>query len=202
MDAHVFLRRPDSRYSHAHGERWMLSRYHMRVAIHTGDFVAVAFQVPVAEFHTGATLARHPSIERLGPDILSPEFDEQEAAERLRARPELEVGVALMRQSLVAGIGNVFKSEACFASGVNPFRLTQSLSENEARCLMSHARRFMSDSVIGTRNTTRRADPSARLWVYNRTGEPCRKCGATIRSRKQGDDARVTFWCPNCQPDS
>src|SRR5262249_50020063 len=95
------------------GERWQRPRIQMRIVIHTEPFVAVAFQVPLAEFHTAATLTRHASVERLGPDVLADNFDPAAAIAQLRSRPDLEVGVALLTQSLVAGLGNVFKSEVC-----------------------------------------------------------------------------------------
>jgi endonuclease-8 len=183
------------------GEAWQRSRTQMRVAIHTTDFVAVAFQIQIAEFHTAATLERH-RIQRLGPDVLAPEFDEAEASQRLHARPDLEVGVALLRQSLIAGLGNVFKSEVCFASGVHPFRLMGSLTETELQALLTNAREFMQTNVTHSRmrRTTGRSDPAERLWVYKRAGEPCRRCGSAIQSRKQGEEVRITFWCPGCQP--
>ena len=193
------------------GEAWQRGPSHMRVALYTSDFVAVAFQVPVAEFHTADTLRRHPGFRRLGPDVLSPSFDAEAAAARLRARPDQEVGVALLTQSNVAGLGNVFKSEVCFSCRVNPFRKVASLTEDEIGALLATARKFMLSNVTDTagdqivtytgfRRTTGRSDPSERLWVYGRRGEPCRKCGTPILSYKQGLDARVTFWCPQCQP--
>lgn len=103
----------------------------------------------------------------------------------------------------MAGVGNVFKSEVCFASGVNPFRNIGALTDGELSSLVSKARKFMGDSVAetsGVRRTTGRSDPSERLWVYKRRGEPCRKCGTPIKAKKQGDEARTTFWCPQCQP--
>jgi endonuclease-8 len=183
----------------------------MRVALYTADFVAVAFSVPLAEFHTARTLERHRSVQKLGPDVLAPEFDENEAIRQLRTRPDLEVGVAVLRQHLVAGMGNVFKSEVCFASRVNPFRLVGSLSTGELQALMKNARRFLQNNVLetsgdrivtysGLRRTTNNSNPSERLWVYHRSGEPCRQCRTTILSRKQGEDARTTFWCPSCLP--
>ena len=191
------------------GEPWQRPRIDMRVVIATEDFVAVAFRVPVAEFHTTATLARHRSAQ-LGPDVLSNDFDPAAAIAQLEAHPEMEVGVALLRQSVIAGLGNVFKSEVCFASRVNPFRLVGSLSPDELTSLVSTAQKFMAANVTdavgdkivtytGMRRTTGRADESARLWVYHRRGEPCRVCGTAIRSYKQGLDARTTFWCPQCQ---
>ena len=193
------------------GEPWQQSRVRMRVAISTAEFVAVAFQVPIAEFHTAASLSRHRSVQNLGPDVLGPEFDEPAAASRLRENSEMEVGEALLRQSIVAGLGNVFKSEVCFAGGVNPFRLVKGVSDAELVSLMRHARRFLKSNVsdssggkivtyTGMRRTTGRANESQRLWVYKRAGEPCRNCGTPIVSRKQGMDARITFWCPRCQP--
>ena len=193
------------------GETWQRSRQQMRIAIYTEDFVAVAFQVPIAEFHTSESLSRQGSLRLLGPDVLAPEFDEATAAGLLRQRPEREIGVALLTQSILAGLGNVFKSEVCFASGVNPFRLCASLSQAEAELLTATARKFMSSNVAetsgdrivtwtGLRRTTGRSDPSERLWVYKRRAEPCRKCGTPIKARKQGTDARITFWCPQCQP--
>lgn len=193
------------------GEAWQRPRFHMRIVIHTARFVAVAFQVPVAEFHTAETLARHASTQRLGPDVLAPGFDIAEAAQQLRSRPELELGDALLKQSLVAGIGNVFKSEVCFVSGVNPFRLVSSLSDAELSTIFTYARALMRSNInetsgdgivtyTGLRRTTGRTDPSERLWVYHRRGEPCRKCATPILARKQGFDARTTFWCPRCQP--
>ncbi len=114
----------------------------------------------------------------------------------------MEVGEALLRQSIVAGIGNVFKSEVCFGGGVNPFRPVDAVTDVELMSLMTHARRFLQANVTnesGMRRTTGRTNEAERLWVYKRAGEPCRKCGTPILSRKQGPDARITFWCPRCQ---
>ncbi len=185
------------------GEPWQRGRYHMRIAIETARMVAVAFDVQVAEFHTEESLGRRKGFKDLGPDLLGEGFDAEAAMANLRARPELEVGPALLRQSLLAGIGNVFKSEICFAAGVNPFRKVGSLSEAELAGLVGHAREMLAANVVGERGhfrqTRRRAQPFERLWVYGREGQACRRCGTRIEVRKQGEDARVTFWCPVCQ---
>jgi endonuclease-8 len=193
------------------GEQWKRSRHDMRIVIETEKLHAIAFSVPVAEFHTAESLARREGFKDLGTDLLAAEVNETEIIRSLRSRPDLEVGVALMTQHLVSGIGNVYKSETCFACGVNPFRRVESLTDAELAALVSTARKFMranisdtsSDKIVtytGMRRTTGRANPADRLWVYRRTGEPCRKCSTRIESRKQGLDARTTFWCPNCQP--
>ncbi len=133
------------------GEQWKRKRSHMRVVISTPKILAVAFNVPVAEFHTSASLVRRPGFNSLGPSVLAPQFNEVEAITRLRSRPELEIGVALLSQFLLSGIGNVFKSEICFMCGINPFRLVNSLTEDELQCLVSQARKFMLANVTVVR---------------------------------------------------
>jgi endonuclease VIII len=193
------------------GETWKRRRYDMRVVIATPKILAVAFNVPIAEFYTAQSLARREGFRSVGPSTLAEDFDEPAVIARLRARPDLEIGVSLLTQSLLSGIGNVFKSEICFACGINPFRPVADLTDDDLKCLVSKARKFMlanvteasSDKIttyIPMRRTTGRANLSERLWVYKRTGEPCRQCGSAIVSRKQGFDARTSFWCPRCQP--
>lgn len=193
------------------GETWKRRRYNMRVVIATPKILAVAFNVPIAEFHTAESLARREGFRSVGPSTLAEDFDEPAVIARLRARPDLEIGVSLLTQSLLSGIGNVFKSEICFACGVNPFRLVAHLSDQDLQRIVSTSRKFMLANVtedsgdkivtyVPMRRTTGRINVEERLWVYKRTGEPCRKCGNAIVSRKQGFDARTSFWCPCCQP--
>jgi endonuclease-8 len=193
------------------GEMWQRSRYNMRVVIGTPKILAVAFNVPVAEFHTPESLTRREGFRSVGPSTLAGNFDETEVVARLRSRPDLEIGTSLLTQSLLSGIGNVFKSEICFGCGINPFRRVADLTDDDLKCLVSKAREFMLANVtessgdkittyVPMRRTTGRANASERLWVYRRTGEPCRRCGSAIVSRKQGFDARTSFWCPRCQP--
>ena len=193
------------------GERWHRPRHDMRIVLATAQFEAVAFKVPVAEFHTATSLSRHPGFSQLGPDVLSAAFDDQQAISNLRAQPEMEIAEALLCQQVMAGLGNVYKSEVCFACRVNPFRKVVTLTEEEVKCLIATARAFLHANVsdtsgarivtyTGFRRTTRWADPGKSLWIYGRRGQPCRRCATPIQSRKQGRNARVTFWCPNCQP--
>jgi len=186
------------------GERWQRGRQHMRIVIETPKWNAVAFNVPVAEFHTEASLARRAGFNRLGPDVLADDFDPAAAIRSLQSHPAMELGPALLRQSILAGIGNEFKSEICFGAGVNPFRKVESLTAAECGRLMEVARRMMQDNVVmhaAARRTTRRADPAEGLWVYGRSGQPCRKCGEAILGKRHTADGRLSFWCPRCQPD-
>jgi endonuclease-8 len=164
--------------------------------------VAVAFNVPVAEFHTDDTLARRPGYNRLGPDLLSDDFDTATAIANIQSQADAEIATALLRQSVLAGIGNEFKSEVLFEAGIHPFRLAGSLTTVELHRLIDVARRQLSDNVrqfSPRRRTTRRVERSENLWVYNRSGQPCRKCGEPIAARRHAADGRLTFWCPRCQ---
>ena len=191
------------------GERWRRGRHDMRIVIATDAYEAVAFTVPIAEFVASTDLERE--MAGVGPDPLDERFDAADAVARLRARGDMDVADALLDQSAIAGIGNVYKSEILFAGGVHPFARVDELSAATLDRLVAIAVKFMRANVVdgtsaaivtytGFRRTTGRADPSARLWVYGRGGKPCRRCGTPIASAKQGPHARSTYWCENCQP--
>ncbi len=195
------------------GERWRRPRRDMRVAVATEDFEAVAFNVPVAKFFTERTLARNSAIPGLGPDPLATGFDRNEAETRIRAHADEEIANVLLNQRVMAGLGNVYKSEVLFACGVHPYRLVRTLTNAEIDCLIERSQRFLAANVkdgvregivtyTGARRTTHASDPGERLWVYGRQGKECRRCGAAVRMRKQGPAARSTYWCPSCQPES
>ncbi len=192
------------------GERWRKPRRAMRLALTTADYAAVGFDIPVAELVPAAELHRHRPLARLGPDLLGAQFDAGEAERRLRARAELPVAEALLDQGALAGIGNVFKSEILFATRIHPQRRVGSLADEELRRLLYEAERQLRANVpsatpsrgswTGGRRTTGRMNPEESLWVYGRVGEPCRRCGERILLAKSGLGARLTYWCPRCQP--
>jgi endonuclease-8 len=197
------------------GERWRMGRARMRVVIRTEDWEAVAFNVPIAEFHTARSLERSSQVPKLGPDILAGEFTGAGGVERLaaygREYPEAEIGVVLLNQRVMAGLGNVYKSEVAFAAGVNPFRAMRTINAKEMATMVDFAQRYMKANVVdgkgdgivtyaGNRRTTHAMNREERLWVYRRMGEECRRCGAVVKMRKQGEQARSTYWCPVCQP--
>ncbi len=203
------MRMNGSWHIYRRGERWQRSRRDMRVLVATAEFEAVGFNIPVAEFIAAKDLARHDELRRLGPDLLSETFDAADALQRLRERGDLEVGDAVLNQRLVAGIGNVYKSEVLFLCGINPFATVGSLTDSHLSSIVDTARRLLRLNVsetlapmttyTGYRRTTNRDDPSERLWVYGRARQPCRRCGTAIEVKAQGRDARLTYWCPQCQ---
>lgn len=197
------------------GEKWWLPHSAMRILIEVEGWQAVAFNVPVAEFHTADSLARRSNVPKLGPDILSPSYTAQAGAERLieraRTHPEDEIANVLLNQRVIAGLGNVYKSEVCFAAKVHPFRKMSTITSDEAMQIADIAQRYMTANVLdgadggivtysGPRRTTHAGQGEERLWVYRRRGHECRRCGTAIEMRKQGAGARSTYWCPQCQP--
>ncbi len=195
-----------------HGERWQQPRTNMRIVIENSEYIAIGFRVPVAEMHTAQSLARHPRIPQVEIDVLSPEFNPGEAERRVRAHGGEEIADVLLHQEVLAGVGNVFKSEVCFVTGVNPFCKVHAIDDAKLAEVIAVARKLVKANVLEDsgdaivtyggrkRRTTHESDPGASLWVYGRSGEPCRRCGEPIHRRSQGPDARVTFWCPRCQP--
>jgi len=203
------MRMNGSWHIYKRGERWQRSRRDMRIVIATEDYEAVGFNIPVAEFLTPRELARHDELRKLGPDVLSDVFDSAEAVRRIRERPATPIADALLNQRVIAGLGNVYKSEVLFMCGLNPFVAVRDVGEPRLAEIVATARRVLAANVLdgiapmttytGYRRTTRSADPKERLWVYGRARLPCRRCGTPISVRKQGADARLTYWCPRCQ---
>jgi len=192
------------------GETWQRPRRAMRVRIDTDAWVAVAFDVPVAEFLPGRDLPRSRALAPLGPDLLSPEFDRAEALRGLAGAGDRPIAAVLLDQRVVAGLGNIFTSEVLFLAGVHPDRPAASLTGEECGAIVETARRLLrantapgSSGRIVTfrslRQLSGRASPDEGVWVYGRRGRPCRTCGTPIEGAKRGVDARGTYWCPRCQ---
>ncbi|HJU43276.1 MAG TPA: DNA-formamidopyrimidine glycosylase family protein [Vicinamibacterales bacterium] len=205
------MRMSGSWHLYRHGERWWRGPQAMRVRVDTADWVAVAFDVPVAEFVTAKELKTSDPVAKLGPDLLGREFDRDEAVRRLLASAHQPIAMSLLDQRLVAGIGNIYKSETLFLAGVNPFTPAGSVPKDVLENLLDIARGLLKDNVVeGTseriqtyrnlrmRNPVSKYDES--LWVYGRAGKPCRKCGTPIQMKRMGVEARSTYWCSNCQP--
>jgi endonuclease-8 len=190
------------------GERWQRARRDMRIVVATQTFEAVAFNVPVAEFLDQRNERRQEDLRKMGPDLLGESFDEEEALRRFRERGGDEIADVLLNQRVVAGAGNVYKSEVLFLCRVNPFTKAGAVPAEQLQCILRTARKLLQANVgalgggittyIGYRRGSGR-DESHRRYVYGRAGKPCRKCGTAIRVQAQGPHARLTYWCPSCQ---
>ena len=219
------MRMTGSWHRYRTGEAWRMPAGRASVVLETANTVAVCFDCPVAELLTDAELAHSRPLRTLGPDLLSGSFDADDADEAIRrlralvasgagatradtradapadAPVSAAIGEALLDQRALAGIGNVVRNEVLFMEGVNPWRPVAELDDDTLRHLVTKAQRVLSANLRGGRRVTTGVErPGASLWVYGRAGRPCRRCGALIRSDRQGPLARTTYWCPRCQP--
>lgn len=171
------------------GGRWRRPRSAAWAVLCTEGWEAVQFGGPTLRVAPTSRLRHDPQVARLGPDILGETFEAERAIERMRSDPTRGLGDALLDQSLVAGIGNIFKSEACFAAAVDPWRAIRELSDEELRHVLSTAQALMLEAVESGRHPHR---------IYRRRGA-CPRCHGPISSAGQGDANRTTYWCPRCQ---
>jgi endonuclease-8 len=204
---HLFLRFDGDLTLHSHlrmggwwgvfrrGERWRRSPRRAWLVIRTPEHEVVQFDGPVLELMTEGRTRFDQRLAALGPDVLAEELDERKALRNLRGDDQTRgLGDALLDQRNLAGIGNIWKAESCFAARVDPWRRLRELSDDELLRVVLAARSLMQESVSG-----RGFLPKERVQVFERAGRPCRRCGTLVRSRGQGDDNRTTYWCPGCQ---
>jgi len=194
------MRMSGSWHRYRPGEAWRLPVRRAVCVLETNAAVAVCFDAPVVELLTEDALVRHVALRALGPDLLAPTPDLEEGVLRLRARDAVPLGEALLDQGVTAGIGNAIKSEALFVERLDPWTPVHAFSNDELHAVLGRASILLAANTGGGRRvTTGRRAPGEALWVYRRAGRPCRRCGTLIRARRQGVQARTTYWCPNCQ---
>jgi endonuclease VIII len=190
LHAHMGMRGSWQLYEQ--GERWRRPARDAWIALSGNGAEAVNFGGSKLRIVREAQLARDPRLARLGPDLLAADFDPAAAAARIRsAGPDLAVGDALLGQRLVAGIGNIFRSEGCFAAGLDPRTPVGAVTDEQLVGVLEATRVLMLEAVDTGRQPKE---------VYRRAGMPCRRCGTKILSQAQGEAARTTYWCPSCQP--
>jgi endonuclease-8 len=205
---HTHLRMAGTWHRYAPGERWKIPAWKARVVLEVPDHVVVCFNAPVVELMEARAVDLHPAIVTLGPDLLRDDFDPLVAFDRLQTRPDAEIAEALLDQRLMAGVGNVFKSEILFVESINPWTPVSALPLDRLRSIVATAQRLLlmnrpTGSSINPHRVTTRGDKAARgssVWVYGRLNKPCLRCGTPIRVRRQGALNRPTYWCPRCQP--
>jgi endonuclease-8 len=195
------LRMTGSWHRYRHGERWHRPAAAASVVLENAAAIAVAFSTPVVELLTDADLRRSRALGSLGPDLLAADFDAEEAVGRLRGWDDEELGNVLLEQRAVAGMGNVYKSEVPFIERLDPWAPVARFTDEELNAALATARRLLQANTRGgARVTTGSRVRGEALWVYGRAGRPCRRCGSLVRNGRQGALARLTYWCPRCQP--
>lgn len=197
---HTHMRMTGSWHVYHEGAAWKKPARLAKVVLRVEGVVAPCFSAPVVELLTAGETARHPALARLGPDAIAEAFDAAEARARMRTRPDLAIGEGLLLQTSMAGVGNVFKSEILFLERVNPFARIGDLTDDTLDRVITQARRLLVfNRRPGFRQTRATLDPDGRIWVYRRNGRSCYECGTPIQVRRQGEDARSTYFCPRCQ---
>jgi endonuclease VIII len=216
LTLHTHLQMNGSWHRYHRGERWRLDPDRAVAVLETSTAIAVCFDAPTVELLDSRALSVHPVLAGLGPDLLAADWDVDESCARLLApaRPGTTVAEALLDQRIVAGIGNVYRSEILFTERFDPFVPVEGLSRANAERLFRTARRLLQANVDGGHRVTMpdalgappgasaTARRDARRWVYGRAGRPCRRCGSIIRARSIGALPRRLFWCPLCQVSS
>lgn len=178
--------RPGRRYRRPRTTAWLI--------LATDDLEAALFNGPLLEVLTPAQVGLHPALRRLGPDVLDADFDVDRAVAAARRGPtEQTVADVLLDQRVLAGVGNVWKSEALFDRRLDPWTRVADLDDAALGDLLARAAAMMRAHVASgaIRRPTR---------IYGRANRPCPVCGTRIRARAQGDEGRRTYWCPACQP--
>jgi len=193
LTIHSHLRMTGAWGAYADGRRWRRAPRRAWLVLSTERGEAVQFDGPVLELMTESRTRFDRQLAQLGPDILAPQLDERRFLRRLREDDQTRpIGEALLHQRTIAGIGNMWKCEGCFAAGIDPWRPAGEVSDDEALAIVRATRPGMQQSALDGRQDAHRV-------IYKRAGRPCPRCGAPIRSRGQGDENRITYWCSGCQ---
>jgi endonuclease-8 len=198
---HTHMKMSGSWHIYRPGERWWEPEREARVVIRTENVVAPCFHPPIVELLAARELTMHRVVGRLGPDIIGDDFDMGEALRRLRESQDRDIATALLDQSVISGIGNVYKVESLFLARVSPWALVRDLDDDTLRRIVEHARKLIRlNREGGERRTRFSLDRADRMWVDERAGLACHVCGSVVKQGwHPGDDVRKSWYCPSCQ---
>lgn len=187
---HSHMKMTGSWHVYGEGARWQKPRSAMRLVLEAGDRQAVCFNAPVVQIVPTSIVDSLPGVRSLGPDVLK-DFDPEDGARRMhRVPPETPIGDVLLDQTVVSGLGNIWRCEALWVERVHPATPVGALDEPTRTRLVATGATLMGAAAHGRRGPTQ---------VYKRTGQPCRRCGAGIVARRMGKDNRTSYFCPICQ---
>ena len=181
------------------GQRWKSPGWQARLVLETEPWTAVGFRLVTVDVL--ATSKEEEVVGHLGPDLLGDDWDAAVALDNLKQRNDSAIGDALLDQTAMAGLGNIYRNEICFLSGLYPWTRVEDVPDLAA--VIDLAKRTIeANRTTGMQITTGDNRPGRRHWVYGRKGERCRRCGTPIerRAEEPGTRERVTYWCPSCQP--
>ena len=200
LTLHTHLGMEGSWHLYAPGDRWKGPDFEVRIILATATRTAVGYRLPVVDLLP--TAQEDTVVGHLGPDVLAEDFDQAEAVRRLRQDPQREVGMALLDQRNLAGLGNLYRLESLFLQGISPWVRVGNVDLD--RLVARAVRLIRANKEHPQQSTTGSLRHGEQHWVYERSGKPCRRCGQPIRRADQGDPpyTRVTYWCDHCQPAS
>ena len=178
------------------GTRWAGPGHEIRVVLATGNITAVGYHLH--DLALVPTEEENSLVGHLGPDLLGPDWDPDEAVRRLRGVPERRIAAALLDQRNLAGIGNLYKCEILFLRRINPWTPIGDVEDLPAAVELAH-RLLELNKHRWEQITTGGTGRDEGTWVYDRANRPCRRSGTRIRQVKENDE-RITYWCPTCQP--
>ena len=211
---HLLTRFDDGRSLHSHfrmdgswhlyrpGTPWRRPAHEARAVLATDGRVAVGFALHDLELVP--TTAEDRLVGHLGPDLLDPDWGDAHAAEALRrftARADHELGSVLLEQRVTAGVGNLYKAETCFLLGLSPWTRVRDVPDPAGAIALAREL-LVRNKDRPEQSTTGELAWGRQHWVFERGGRRCFRCGTRIAVGEQGDGvyARVTYWCPRCQP--
>ena len=196
---HTHLKMEGSWHLYRPSQRWRRPNHEARVVLRSPEWVAVGFSLGIVELVR--TVDEEVVVGHLGPDLLGPGWNPDEAVRRLCADPTREIADALLDQRNLAGIGNLYKSELCFLAGLHP-RTPVADAGNLRRIVDRAHTLLLANRERAEQSTTGDLRHHQRHWVYRRIRNPCRRCGTLIKGDDQGPTGqeRASFWCPSCQP--
>ncbi len=200
MILHTHMRMSGSWHVYRHGEKWRRPYQQMRASIENDEWVAVCFNAPLVETYRLPDKRRHPGMGRLGPNLCEPNVDLGMAVNLLLSYHDANarIGEVLLDQRVMVGVGNVYRCEVLWATGVSPYAPVGALTEHDAIRIVNTAasqlRMNLQAAPANAPSATRGA-----LAVYGRNGQGCPRCPGTIDRTRMGTHNRVLYWCPSCQ---
>jgi endonuclease-8 len=190
---HSHLKMEGTWHIYAPGAKWRKPAFQARAVIANAEATAVGFELGL--FEVIRTVDEDEAVGYLGPDLLGADWNPEIALANIKSDPEREIGLALLDQRNLAGLGNVYRAELCFLRGVLPTRPVGEVDDLE-RMVALGKKLIEANKDRATRTTTGNLRGTTN-WVYGRDGKPCLRCGTTIQRGELGE--RLTYWCPNCQ---
>ncbi|MDJ0395890.1 DNA-formamidopyrimidine glycosylase family protein [Rhodococcus sp. G-MC3] len=195
---HSHLKMEGTWQVYAPGAKWRRPAFQARAILSTDSAIAVGFELGVLEIVENEDDA----VGYLGPDLLGPDWDAPTAVSNISTDPDRPVGLALLDQRNLAGLGNVYRNEICFLRGIDP-RTPVKDAGNIAKIVDLSFRTIMANKDRSQRVTTGDRRAGRHFWVYGRENKPCRRCGTTVEFGLLGDnplEERQIYYCPYCQP--